>query len=36
LIVGDDLNLTFFDRLFPHDLEELLSSIPCNLLLFKK
>lgn len=36
LIVGDDLNLTFFDRLFPHDLEELLSSLPCNLLLFKK
>ena len=36
LIVGDDLNLTFFDSLFPHDLEELLSSIPCNLLLFKK
>ena len=35
LILGDDLNLTFFDRLFPHDLEELLSSLPCNLLLFK-
>lgn len=35
LIVGDDLNLNFFDRLFPHDLEELLSNLPCNLLIFK-
>lgn len=35
LILGDDLNLTFFDRLFPHDLEELLGNLPCNLLLFK-
>lgn len=36
LIVGDDRALTFFDRLFPHDLEDLLSTLPCNLLIVKK
>lgn len=36
LIVGDDQSLTFFDRLFPHDLEDLLSTLPCNLLIVKK
>jgi nucleotide-binding universal stress UspA family protein len=36
LIVGDDRSLTFFDRLFPHDLEDLLSTLPCNLLIIKK
>lgn len=36
LIVGDDRSLTFFDRIFPHDLEELLSTLPCNLLIIKK
>jgi len=36
LIVGDDRSLTFFDRLFPHDLEDLLSTLPCNLLIVKK
>lgn len=35
LIVGDDRSLTFFDRLFPHDLEDLLSTLPCNLLIIK-
>lgn len=36
LIVGDDRKLTFLDRLFPHDLEDLLSTLPCNLLIYKK
>ncbi len=36
LIVGDGRRLNFFDRIFPHDLEELLSTLPCNLLLIKK
>jgi len=35
LVVGDDRRLTFFDRLFPHDLEDLLSTLPCNLLIVK-
>lgn len=35
LVVGDDSRLTFFDRLFPHDLEDLLSTLPCNLLIVK-
>jgi nucleotide-binding universal stress UspA family protein len=35
LIVGDDRRLNFFDRLFPHDLEDLLSTLPCNLLILK-
>lgn len=35
LIVGDDRRLNFFDRIFPHDLEELLSTLPCNLLIVK-
>jgi nucleotide-binding universal stress UspA family protein len=35
LVVGDDQSLTFFDRLFPHDLEDLLSTLPCNLLILK-
>jgi nucleotide-binding universal stress UspA family protein len=35
LVVGDDQRLTFFDRLFPHDLEDLLSTLPCNLLILK-
>ena len=36
LIVGDDQRLNFLDRIFPHDLEELLSTLPCNLLIIKK
>ncbi len=36
LIVGDEGNLGFFDRLFPHDLEDILSNLPCNLLIIKK
>ncbi len=36
LIVGGEKNLTFFDRLFPHDLEDILSNLPCNLLIIKK
>lgn len=36
LIVGDDSRLNFLDRIFPHDLEELLSTLPCNLLIVKK
>lgn len=33
LIVGGQENLTFFDRLFPHDLEDILSNLPCNVLI---
>ncbi|MDN3204935.1 universal stress protein [Algoriphagus sediminis] len=36
LVVGDGKRLNFFDRIFPHDLEELLSTLPCNLLLIKR
>ncbi|MEX2595139.1 MAG: universal stress protein [Anditalea sp.] len=36
LIVGGHNNLNFFDRLFPHDLEELLINLPCNILIVKK
>ncbi|HCX77159.1 MAG TPA: universal stress protein, partial [Algoriphagus sp.] len=36
LVVGDERKLNFFDRIFPHDLEELLSTLPCNLLIVKK
>lgn len=36
LIVGDEGKLGFLDRLFPHDLEEILSNLPCNLLIIKK
>ncbi len=36
LIVGDKGNLNFLDRLFPHDLEDILSDLPCNLLIIKK
>jgi len=36
LIVGDDGKLGFMDRLFPHDLEEILNNLPCNLLILKK
>ncbi len=36
LIVSEDRSLTFFDRIFPHDLEDLLSTLPCNLLILKK
>lgn len=36
LVVGDEGNLGFFDRLFPHDLEDILSDLPCNLLIIKK
>ncbi|MEB2776111.1 universal stress protein [Algoriphagus sp. D3-2-R+10] len=35
LVVGDDYNLNFFDRIFPHHLEDLLSTLPCNLLIVK-
>ena len=33
LIVGRHENLTFIDRIFPHDLEDMLSNLPCNLLI---
>lgn len=33
LIVGGQENLTFLDRLFPHDLEDILSNLPCNVLI---
>lgn len=36
LIVGDEGKLGFLDRLFPHDLEDILSDLPCNLLIVKK
>lgn len=35
LVVGDGHKLNFFDRIFPHDLEDLLSTLPCNLLIVK-
>lgn len=35
LIMGDQRGYTFIDRLFPHDLEEILSELPCNLLIVK-
>ncbi len=35
LIMGDENGYTFLDRLFPHDLEEILSELPCNLLIVK-
>jgi len=35
LIMGDADGYTFIDRLFPHDLEEILSELPCNLLIVK-
>ncbi len=36
LILGGHDNLTFFDRLFPHDIEDILGNLPCNLLIVKK
>lgn len=36
LIVGDEGKLGLLDRLFPHDLEEILGDLPCNLLIVKK
>ncbi|WP_158856209.1 universal stress protein [Lunatibacter salilacus] len=36
LILGGHENLTFFDRLFPHDIEDILGNLPCNLLIIKK
>lgn len=35
LVMGDEHGYTFIDRLFPHDLEEILSDLPCNLLIVK-
>ena len=35
LIMGDTKVHTLFDRLFPHDLEEILMELPCNLLIVK-
>lgn len=35
LIMGDEHGYTLIDRLFPHDLEGILSEIPCNLLIVK-
>jgi nucleotide-binding universal stress UspA family protein len=35
LIMGDRRVHTFLDRLFPHDLEEILMELPCNLLIVK-
>jgi nucleotide-binding universal stress UspA family protein len=36
LILGGHENLTFFDRLFPHDIEDILGNLPCNLLIIKR
>jgi nucleotide-binding universal stress UspA family protein len=36
LVVGDEGKLGFLDRLFPHDLEDILSDLPCNVLIVKK
>jgi len=35
LIMGDEHGYTLIDRLFPHDLEGILTEIPCNLLIIK-
>jgi nucleotide-binding universal stress UspA family protein len=35
LIMGDEHGYTLLDRLFPHDLEEILGELPCNLLIVK-
>lgn len=35
LIMGDEHGYSFLDRLFPHDLEEILGELPCNLLIVK-
>ncbi|MCE7056594.1 universal stress protein [Algoriphagus sp. AGSA1] len=35
LIMGNSDSHTFIDRLFPHDLEEVLTELPCNLLIIK-
>lgn len=35
LVVGDEGKLNFIDRIFPHDLEDILSDLPCNLLILK-
>lgn len=35
LIMGDQRGYSFIDRLFPHDLEEILAELPCNLLIVK-
>lgn len=35
LIMGDENEHTFIDRIFPHDLEEILSDLPCNVLIVK-
>jgi nucleotide-binding universal stress UspA family protein len=35
LVMGDEHGYTLIDRLFPHDLEEVLSDLPCNLLIVK-
>lgn len=35
LIMGDRRVHSFLDRLFPHDLEEILMELPCNLLIVK-
>lgn len=35
LIMGDRKAHTLLDRLFPHDLEEILMELPCNLLIVK-
>ena len=35
LIMGDRKVHTLLDRLFPHDLEEILMELPCNLLIVK-
>ncbi|MDO8965548.1 universal stress protein [Algoriphagus sp.] len=35
LIMGDENGYSFIDRIFPHDLEDILSELPCNLLIVK-
>ncbi len=35
LIMGDQRDYTFLDRIFPHDLEEILTELPCNLLIVR-
>ncbi|MFM2251356.1 MAG: hypothetical protein RLZZ358_2286, partial [Bacteroidota bacterium] len=35
LIMGVDQGFSFIDRIFPHDIEDVLIELPCNLLIVK-
>jgi hypothetical protein len=33
--MGVDQGFSFIDRIFPHDIEDVLIELPCNLLIVK-